>query len=189
MHWTHGWLSEAVDAIYPLATARPDVSSDDKPQGCPVHLRKRLSVHFVRQYHFFIVLDFSIRDGDGIIEYVSLPKQSSEGNGGECSRSFIDFYSLEIRVGSYELYMLAFGQNASTSLLEYLLQRHAAVYSSSTTEDKTVLVRFVVIYGQNAHMAPSPQGALINSSPSPGYSWICSMRRVPLHCNVTVTST
>lgn len=38
-------------------------------------------------------------------------------------------------------------------------------------------------------MAPSPQGALISSSPSPGYSWICSIRLVPLHCKVIVTST
>lgn len=28
-------------------------------------------------------------------------------------------------------------------------------------------------------------GALISSSPSPGYSWICSILRVPEHCIVT----
>lgn len=38
-------------------------------------------------------------------------------------------------------------------------------------------------------MTPSPHGALMSSSPSPGYSAICSMRRVPLHCSVTVSST
>lgn len=67
---------------------------------------------------------------------------------------------LEIRIRANKLEMLALWQDAATSALQDLLERHAAVYCRTSASHMRSLT-YAPGLPWDTHIAPSPHGALI----------------------------
>lgn len=67
---------------------------------------------------------------------------------------------LEIRIRANKLEMLALWQDAATSALQDLLERHAAI-NCRTTDSHMRSLNDILELPWDTHIAPSPHGALM----------------------------
>jgi hypothetical protein len=110
-------LADDVDPVEPLAASRTNVTKDNHTEWIPVDLGERLAVHLPSE-HYLVNFDFSRRNGNGIIVYLSF---------------------LEVCVGTekFDMFTAVF---KSTTVLEDFLETHT---SPSRGSDRTFAPRRV----------------------------------------------
>ena len=136
----------------------PNVAKNNYPQRSAMDLWQRLAVHLPSE-HNFVRSNLAPWNGDNIVVNISF---------------------LEISIDPDELNVLRAILQA-TAMLEYLFEANPCPPCSSYCAFAPSVLSISWLLDKGA----SSYGALISSSPSPGYCWICSILRVPEHCIVT----
>jgi hypothetical protein len=149
LNWPFRRLLDCVNFVKPFTAAGPNVTEDDSTERISMYLGKWFAVHFPREQDL-VELDFSPWHRDSVVVHLAF---------------------LEVRFCTNELKMFGFRFEAAAGF-DNLLETYTGPSGSPNGTFSPLEKELAELVIRSPGFLT---GALISSSPSPGYSRICSM--------------